>query len=252
MTKNILKTLEKYGLSKQESKIYFALVKRLEANITELSKDTNIPRTTVYKILDSLEKNNLVSKLMKNKIRYYTLTRLKQLETNLSEKQDALAEIMPDLKSLIFSASKDPSVKILTGKAGLQTMWEDIISSLEKSSNKENFAIAGLGARQFQPRYFPKWKKRQQKLSLKPKIIYPESLRKLHEKSKGLGNSKHIEQRYIPDDVMFKGAINLYAGQKIAIASFDTKKPHVVIIDSPEMVQLFLMLWKFMWMNAKN
>ena len=245
MSREIIQALEKYGLSKFESMVYLALVKRLEANITDIAKDISLPRATVYKVLDSLEKKKLVSKLMKNKVRHYTLTNLKQLDKNLLEKREALENILPDLRQLIFTAQKDSSVKILTGKGGLYLMWEDIIESFKKSSCKDNYAIAGLGARNFQPRYFPQWKRRQKALGIKPKIIYPESVRLLHS-----NNSSHIDQRYIPDDIIFTGAINLYAGQKVAIASFDKKKPHAVIIHSPEIYQLFLMVWKFMWTNA--
>lgn len=252
MSQKILKSLEKYGLNKKSSKVYLSLVKRLEANISDISKDTSIPRATVYKILIDLEKQDLVSKLMKNRVRYYTLTKINQLERNLREKQDAISNIIPELKNLVFTAKKDSSVKILNGKEGVRLMWEDIMDSFKTSSCKDNFAIAGEGAQKFHPRYFSEWKKTQKKLKIAPQIIYPESLRVVHEKSTRANNSSHVEKRYTNNDISFEGAINLYAGRKVAIASFDDKKPHLIIIDSPEIYKLFLMLWRLMWLHAHD
>lgn len=248
MSQSIITQLEKYGLSKPESKIYLALVKRLEANVTELSKDTRIPRTTVYKILARLESEKLVAKLMKNKIRYFTLTKIKQLEFNLNEKQDAVSELLPALRELIFTAQRDPSVKFMTGKEALYVMWEDILESFQ-NTEKENYALAGTGAHYFQPRYFPRWKTLQKQLRVKPQIVYPVILRDIHAEQPE--SVAHIDKKYL-EDFDFEGAINLYGGSKIAIASFNKKEPQVILVDSLLIYSLFLVLWRVIWSTAKH
>ena len=68
---SLIKKLEKYGLNEREAKVLVSLYSNRDATSFKISKETGIPKTTVYDILDSLLNKKLVSSWKKNNVTYY-------------------------------------------------------------------------------------------------------------------------------------------------------------------------------------
>lgn len=244
---DIQKGLETYGLSREASQIYIILTKKLEASVSDIAEEVRIPRSTIYKILDSLERDGFVTHFRKNKVLHFSVTNASRFSAVLEEKQNAINSIVPNLNDLIYTASKKPEIKLFTGREGLKLMFEDIIKVYESGDLKESFTIAGHGANKWFPKYFKLWKSRAGKSKTQINMIFPEFFRKTRIE-RGAYITKY---RFIPDEFSYEGTMVLF-GDKIAIASFKEEKAHAVIIRSQEIADLFMQIWKFFWAAAKE
>ena len=103
----IEKFLEDIGLSEKETKVYLDLLRVDNSSVLDLAKQTNILRTTIYPILESLETKGLISRTkIGKKIRFQAEpperleTYIEAQKVKLNEQSKLVDEYVPQLKSL--------------------------------------------------------------------------------------------------------------------------------------------------------
>lgn len=133
------KYLEEIGLSDKEASLYLALLSFESATPSELSKKTGIKRTTVYVVLESLEKKGLVSEVPKGKTSSFQAEPPERLETyierkklQLEETAAKLEEFIPRIRGLQREGGEKPIVKFYDGKDGIVSMVEDFYVNTEE------------------------------------------------------------------------------------------------------------------------
>lgn len=126
------KTLQKIGLSERESLVYIDLLENGASTISDIARRTALHRPSIYQTLPLLEESGLVSKGPKGKRTYYgaeSPEKLKKIMENLS--QGFMATIA-DLEEMYEQKEKKPTIKVLTGKKGIQSVFYDTIETLKK------------------------------------------------------------------------------------------------------------------------
>lgn len=97
---NLLPELEKFGLSKNQAKIYLYLVEYKELRIQEIVRLTGIPRSSVYENLKGLFEVGIAEEIVEDnfkRIRAYPISAIKH---GLDEKMLHLQKLSKDLSSL--------------------------------------------------------------------------------------------------------------------------------------------------------
>jgi sugar-specific transcriptional regulator TrmB len=245
MSVNIINSLSEYGLNRQQTDIYLHLVKSLESNVTQIERATSIPRATIYKALDRLQKDNLVSKFRKRKVLHFTPTNINQLQDNLERKLDIVSSAIPILKGMVNTASLEPTIRILSGKDGIRNMWEQMHETFQSERISKIYALGGRGANKLHPKYFKEWKLKTIQMGVTTYITLPEETR-------GYGTlDKKIVRKFYPNTFSFEGTLDIY-GNNIAIASFDKETPHATIIKSNELAELFKQVWSLVWSMSSD
>lgn len=119
------KYLQEIGLSEKEAQIYLALLQVDSSSIQDIAKRTDINRTTVYPVLESLAKKGLVGEIQDGKKTLYQAAPPERLETfverqkiMLDEKSKRLVDIIPELKGVQRESSEKPVVKYYEGRDG--------------------------------------------------------------------------------------------------------------------------------------
>lgn len=133
------KFLENIGLTPKEVSVYLSLLAVESSSVLDLSKKTGIKRTSVYPILEVLEKKGLVSEVeigKKNEYRAESPERLetyiKNEQTKLEEQSKLLNEIVPRLKSISRDQGEKPIIKYYDGREGIL----DSINKFLEGSNQ--------------------------------------------------------------------------------------------------------------------
>ena len=85
------------GFSRNESKIYFALLKNGLSNPTEISSATGIHRTNVYDCLGRLIEKGLVNYIYKEGKKYYQSSNPEKIRDILKEKEQKFYDLLPKL-----------------------------------------------------------------------------------------------------------------------------------------------------------
>lgn len=122
----INKFLQDIGLSDKEILVYLELLREEKSSVLDLSKKTNILRTSVYPILDNLSEKGLVSEIKVGKKVYFQAeaperigSYIESQKIKLEEQSQLANDYIPQLKSLSRQTGEKPIVKVYEGREGI-------------------------------------------------------------------------------------------------------------------------------------
>ena len=152
------KYLEELGLSEKEAQIYLALLQVDSDSIQDIAKKTGINRTTVYPVLESLNKKGLVSEVQDGKKTLYQAAPPERLETFverqrvvLEEHASRLKDIIPQIKSIQREEGEKPIIKVFDGRDGAISAMEEFFGTDERGGKAYFFYSRDLLDKNFTP-----------------------------------------------------------------------------------------------------
>lgn len=129
---DLLSRLRALGLKSDESRVYLELCRNPSTHL-QLSRETGVNRTKVYRIVDGLEKHGLVARRTDDRGTFLVASEIAGIEVGLIQQQEKIRErrrilqdLMPDLNALKGS---DASFLVQTyeGSAGYKQMcWHEL------------------------------------------------------------------------------------------------------------------------------
>jgi len=140
--------LEQIGLSKNEVKVYFALLELDQSSATPIVKKADIPNSKVYPTLDKLIKKGLVSFVIKNNVKYFQASDPNNLIDYIHEKENELSNQKEEIKKIVpqielkrkMSKTRQESF-VYEGVEGIRAAFNDIINTLEKGDEYFVFTL---------------------------------------------------------------------------------------------------------------
>ena len=143
------KILEQIGLSKNEIKIYFALLELDQSSATPIVKKSGVPNSKIYPTLEKLIKKGLVSFVIKNNVRYFHASDPKNLIDfiNIKEKQllnqkEEIEKLVPRIESRRKLAKERQEAMVYEGLDGVKAAFNNIIDTLQEG---EEYLVFSLG-----------------------------------------------------------------------------------------------------------
>jgi len=158
-------TLEKYGLSHNEAKVYLTLLNLGSAMAGKIAKEAMMDRTSCYDALKKLVKRGLVVYALEANRKLFKTISPDRLVGILKEKEEEISEIMPQLKEIYRPEKGKSNVTMFKGYKGLKSVFEDI---LESAKGKDNLVIDSSGKfKEKMPYYVPHYVKGLEKNKIK-------------------------------------------------------------------------------------
>jgi HTH-type transcriptional regulator, sugar sensing transcriptional regulator len=240
---DINKALEEIGLSEGEIKVYLALLKLGSVPVSRIKEETHLHRTTVYDFVEKLLNKGLVNYVLKGGIKHYKATTPNKLLEFVKEKEEAIKEILPEIKRLSKHAQEEISVEVHKGKEGVKTLLNDMIRT------KKDWIGIGVEDTDWErvapleiDRYFIK----EAKAGIKGKVLASEETSFIYK-------MKQHEYRYLPRE-HFNPTNTIVYGDKTAIVIWDPLT--VIIIENPSLADSyrkdFRIIWKFAKLKPKK
>lgn len=128
------KYLQNLGFTSNEAVIYISLLKVDGATALDLSKKTNINRSTVYVTIESLAQKGLVSETTVGKKTQFTAESPERIKTyierrklELEEMEKRMEDVIPQMKSIMRDSGERPVVKYFEGRDGIISAIEDFL-----------------------------------------------------------------------------------------------------------------------------
>jgi sugar-specific transcriptional regulator TrmB len=235
--------LQNLGLSKNESKIYFALVKLKTASVNELSREANVHRVNTYDILQSLKAKGLVGTITKANKMFFEPANPEILSELLEKKKKELSETENSINSLksLFEAEQTPQdVKVFKGKIGIKTILKDTLTS---KTEILNFGSSGMFP-SYYSEYFDIWESQRAKQKIKMRIVTSKSM-------KGKTITKKIQTiRFL--NMKFKNQTSTFIYEdKVAIFLW-TENPLAILIRNKEFSNSNRNYFEYLWTNSEN
>src|SRR5882672_6564065 len=137
--KNILDYLEKLGFSKIEAELYVTLLKSGPMTVASLAEKAKINRTATYSHINSLLEKGILAKVKgsANKISANSPDHLHFLVEQKAIQVGMLQEKLPSIISILNSSlpqsnkTAQAEIKYYKGKAGVKTIYNDVLQSKE-------------------------------------------------------------------------------------------------------------------------
>lgn len=226
------KQLQALGLSEKEAKVYLAALELGQAPVQKIAAAAKLPRPTCYLQINTLSQRGLMTSVEEGKKRLFIaeppealLTLFQHEAEEVKTKQEALAHMLPELKSRM-TGDDLPKVRLYEGLEGLEAMRRELL----KLKNTEWYVICGADHYDsVVPRDSQVTQLRRivsQRLRCKAILVDVKPTEKI------IPELKYLYERYwVPSSKYdFPGEIAIF-GNKVALLSYD-KRPIGVIIEN--------------------
>lgn len=232
--------LQRLGLSRNEAKIYVALLEIGEAQAGALSKKTQINRTTTYDALERLLEKGLISYSIQAGRKVFKAASPEKLMENLKEQQRAGEEIIPELQRICDSTKEKEESAIYEGRKGIKSILQDILQCPE-------YIAFGSSGRflEVMKHDFMAFQRRKKEQSIKARVILNESARKSETVS-----FAYTQFRYIPDSYATPTSTFVY-GDNSAIIIWG-ENPVAIVINSKAVAKSHRSYFELLWKQAKK
>jgi len=179
-----IEILEQIGLSKNEIKIYFALLELEQSSATPIVKKSGVPNSKVYPTLEKLIKRGLVSYVIKNNVKYFQASDPKNLIDFLNDKEKLISQQKKEIEKLIPKierkrelAKDKQEATIYEGFDGIKVAFNNILNKVPKNQEYYVFTLGEeLGKTELKHFFRDYHKKRIQK-KIKVKLIANKKIR---------------------------------------------------------------------------
>lgn len=250
----IKQNLEKLGLNESEIEIYLALVSKDLMSVSKLSKITGIPRTTVYRICDSLSDKKFIEWIIDQSGKKVKAVPPEMLGFLVQEKQSELnttKKAILDLKKAIELPSKnvpETQVRYYKGKSGMkQLIW----NTLRAKKEIVGYSIYGrkeiIGSR-FDQKYIWEFRKR----NLRDRVLVnTEIVPKVRKAISGTHQQKIGDVRVMSNQDFYVSG-DTYIYNNVYAVNFWNKDEIVgVEVENPEIAKVQKGIFKILWKKSQ-
>lgn len=247
--------LEEIGLSKGESKVYFALLDLDGSSIGNIARKSGITPAKVYIILDKLVAKGLATSIIKFGTKYFEAAHPREIIKYLDDKhkkieseKKIIKKLIPDIEAKQRLSKDQQKAEVYQGFSGLKTLYNEIIETLKESG--EDFISFTLGKEEYEQleakSFFREYDTKRRNNKIKLKLIG--SLNQKRFMDNIVKGDRNISIKYINYQVP-TGTIIF--GNKVAILTWK-EQPTAFVIQSNNTAQAYKKFFFDMWKIAKN
>ena len=240
MKKEILKEL---GLSKNEIKIYLALLRSGSAPAGKITKEIGIHRRNVYDSLERLMKKGLVGFVVKDKTKHFEavnpyrfLDMIHEEKEKIDKKEKNVSSMLTDLLAMKGTPKNGKSVLILSGVKGIKNVLEDVLRT-----GQENLVLGAHKPPAPIKNYLERFHKKRMRMGIKEKLIFNKSD---SGRASDLSKMPHTKIKYLSKEYDGNVSVNIY-GDKVAILMWS--EPMAILIENKEIAKIFRSYFNALW-----
>src|SRR3989338_5950464 len=117
--------LEELGLTQREIKTYCALLKTGPSTVGKIIKESGIPSSKIYEVLEKLKQRGLVSSIIKQNRQQFSAAEPATLLTYLDEQRRRVAEtVVPKLEQMRASHGPAHQATVYEGVRAIKTIYD--------------------------------------------------------------------------------------------------------------------------------
>lgn len=242
-------TLEKFGLSQNESKIYLALLEIGSSTADKISQKAGIHRRTIYDNIEKLLNKGLISYAIRGNKKYFEAAephRLKDIilekKEKIEEQEKVLTDILPELVTAQKLSKDKQEVNVYKGKEGIKTILWDILRT-----GKPNCVIGAHSSGEFKD-MLALFHKERVKLKINNRMVFRRDDIK---RAVRFGRLPHTDVRVMPTEYTSPIAINIY-GDNVALLIRSATSPLGVLIKSKDTADGLRAYFDVLWNSCEK
>lgn len=249
--KKIIELLNVIGISDDAGRVYLACLKLGSASVVELSKQVNIPRATVYLLLNELKMYNLISETVVGKRKRIVAENPQNLidiargqKQKLSATIDELEQNMTQIMSLYSSKVDKPKIKLYEGVEGVKQIYEDTLNYSEilvQCFTQDGIKLMGG----YLDKYFKRLKRRE---IITREIVSDSPLDREYQRTMATSRNKIV---CMPVKYGTNTDFMVY-GDNVSMITYRGGQPVGVVISDPEIARFHRINFEVFWKAAKG
>lgn len=246
------KIFDKFGLRKEHSDIYLALLDSGIMPTGNLAKRLNMPRSTLYGLLENLAQHGLVLQSEKNKVKMWQAVAPETIKTIINEKINTLESTRTDFESVLESLKSSQKIDFISPKfhyfegiEELKVMLKDVLLYNDLETElcwpvKDAMKVVGK-------KFLHELNKKRIRSNIQIKVIWPLDKSEDIKKNIFLAPGKEVkrEVRTAPAGVEFSMGYWAY-GNKVMFMSSKAEN-FGFIVESKELRQLLKTQFDILW-----
>ena len=238
--------LQELGLTKNEVKVYIALLELGSTPAGPLIKRVGMHRAQVYALLDLLLDKGIISYVLKFNRKYFEahdperlLEYVESKKKDLEQKELELKKLLPELK-LKKQLTVEQEGTIYKGKRGIKTILEDVLHK------KKDWLVFGAGGKfkELFPWYFEHHHTKRTKLKIPLRIIFSDNLRSQRK------SLPFAQIRFLPSTYINPATTYIY-NNTVAIIIWDPT-PQAFVIRSEQVAKSYRNFFELLWKSAEE
>lgn len=248
MDASLLITLQSYGFSEKESKVYLTILELGTSIASTIARRSEIKRVTAYAVLEDLRKKWIVNETTKDNMKYYSVLHPNLLLKQLEQKYELFKEKIPELVAMVDKFGSRPRTQFFEGFEWMKRMYDDLLTS--KDEDIHSFLWLEKVNPEFLKYLYKEFLPQRIKLWIKAKVISYSSDKNKEYKNIDKKNLK--ETRIIKEsDFYLHYEINIYASDKVAISIFGEEDMSWIIIQNIKFHDTMKSIFNFIWKSKK-
>ncbi len=244
--------LENIGLTRNEIKVYLALLSLESTTTGPLIKKTGLHTSKVYDALERLSDKGVVSHYLEDNTKHFKavdpvrlIDFLAEKKRTLNRQEQEILNIIPFLQKQRRSDDDETEAEIFRGWKGIDTAYTLIRKTLKKGEGCSLFGANNGDNPEETTKFFQHHNLEMARKGLYQHIVFNESTRPFIGVLKDYPRLFNL--RYLPHTT--PAEINIWADH--VMITILSKKPTVVLMKNKRMAEAFLEYFKIMWALAK-
>lgn len=241
-----LESLRALDLSERQINVYLALLRLGPASIRDVAAEAGINRGTTYETLKDLAGRGIVSYFPKGKRRVFQAEDPERLLQLGERKQQALGQVMEELRRDIIPSLKSQQPELGTGNVrfyegddGVELVLRDLLDSAEQLETPTYSIISTKTLREHLYRPFPNFTRQRVKRGISVRVIAV---------GEGGDEAELAERKWLPAVEGSDASYIAIYPPKVAIISLAQKNyPVVIVIDSPAIASTQQLMFDTLW-----
>ncbi len=235
--------LEKFGFSKNEAKVYLALIDIGSNSAVKISNTSKVHRTNVYDALERLIKKGFVKYVLVGSTKIYEAADPVRIMNELKQREKEFGDMLPSL-SAKYAATENKSIASIHRNAASIRSWLSRFLKLKKP-------LLVYGLPKVTPELLGPWLNHFHKERIKEKIemlhIYAGGA---GERIKFLNKMDYTEARSLPPE--FDTPVSTQTcGDHVLIIHWQ-KDPLIIHIQDKNVADSYAKQFRFLWKIAKK
>jgi len=242
----LLGVLKEIGLKEDEANVYLSALSLGTTSILKIARATNIKRTTVYGIVDSLKEKGLMRIELKGLKQFYAVENPERLEIMLERRKNDFSKMLPEFQALYGLKGGESVIKYYTGLPAMQEIYR---STLKEIKPHEDYLVITNQE---------KWYNLDSKFSLS----YIEDRAKLPIKTRMLIQDSPLSREHKRLEKNFNESIKILAnGNPLNVdtvllpeklITFELTPPYMtVVIENKSIIALHKEMFEIIWKSTK-
>jgi len=241
--KKLFDSLIQIGLEEKEARVYLASLSLGPSTILKLSKVSEVKRTTIYEIIDSLEKKGLMKKEIHGFKTLYSAEHPERLENSLDAKRIMLSKMLPELEGLFQLKGTESAIKFYNGLHAIKNIYNDLLKDLKP--HEFYYAISNVKEWQGSDEEFflKNHVERRSKMGIETKLLFTDT--ELAHKRKKTEQNFNEKVKILPKNSKFHVDLVI---TPYKLVMFQLHEPKIaIVIENKSIIELQKEMFELIW-----